>query len=44
MCSAAASGAVWYLTNDTDLPKHHFGLVVLGFASTIVWLDVIANE
>lgn len=44
VCSAATSGAVWYRTNDTDLPKHHFGLVVLGFASTVVWLDVIANE
>lgn len=44
VCCVAASGAVWYLTNDTDLPKHHFGLVLLGFSSTIVWLDVIANE
>lgn len=43
-CSAALSVAVWFLTNDKDLPKYHFGLVLLGFASTIVWLDVIANE
>jgi sodium/potassium/calcium exchanger 6 len=42
--SAMLSVAVWYLTNDKDLPKFHFALVLLGFASTIVWLDVVANE
>eukprot|EP01062_Namystynia_karyoxenos_P066072 TRINITY_DN60093_c0_g1_i1.p1 TRINITY_DN60093_c0_g1~~TRINITY_DN60093_c0_g1_i1.p1 ORF type:complete len:609 (+),score=138.12 TRINITY_DN60093_c0_g1_i1:63-1829(+) len=45
LIAAALLGlVVWVSSNDEALPRWHLFLVVVAFASTIAWLDLIGNE
>ena len=44
LCATPVSAAIFAATDDENLPRWRMLLVLLGFASTIAWLDLIANE
>eukprot|EP00164_Ancoracysta_twista_P007801 GFYU01011147.1.p1 GENE.GFYU01011147.1~~GFYU01011147.1.p1 ORF type:complete len:592 (+),score=30.65 GFYU01011147.1:38-1813(+) len=44
LASAVVSVAIYLTTNDQTPPKYHLVLTLIGFATTVAWLDMIANE
>ena len=44
LCATPVSAVIFAATDDENLPRWRMLLVLLGFASTIAWLDLIANE
>jgi sodium/potassium/calcium exchanger 6 len=44
LVGAALGLLMWVTSNDHSRPRYYVLVVLLAFASTIMWLDVIANE